>query len=156
MKITAVILPALLIGSTVYAANCSVSSSGMHFGLYNPLDGNDIETSGTIDISCTSTRNERVNMIIILSPGNSKSYVNRIMKTSSAATPLYYNIYTKKNNRRVWGDGNSGSRVKKIKNMKVKPGRVSTRHKDMYGTIIGGQDVAVGDYSDTITVTIDY
>jgi spore coat protein U-like protein len=71
------------------------------------------------------------------------------MRHSSKSDLLNYNLFTDAARSAVWGDGTQGTSTLSSKVQRNKPW-VAT----VYGRIPAGQNVPVGLYSDTLTVTI--
>jgi len=96
-----------------------------------------------------------VSYAVSLSAGHSNSFVQRQMFTG--ANLLGYNIYTANTFAVVWGDG-TGSTTTETGTMKlfviINP--TQTVNLTAYGRIPALQDVAVGSYSDNITVTVNF
>ena len=129
-------------------AQCSVSAVGVAYGSYNPLDSSAMTSTGTISIICTD--NYHVSIGIGASP-NSGDFNPRKMLNSTANALLNYNVYTSSSLATIWGDGTSGtssvtSLVKKR----------TTHNALVYGRIPALQDVAIGSYSESLVVTINF
>jgi spore coat protein U-like protein len=127
--------------STALAATCTVSSSGVSFGNYDPLSGADTDSAGTIRLRC----DESVSATIALSPG-SGSITTRTM--SNGSSQLAYNLYTNAQRIVVWGDGTGGSDTVTVQG--------DTVDYPVYGVVASRQRVTVGSYTDTITLTVSY
>lgn len=143
----------LLLALTTQAmAGCTVSASGVAFGSYNPNSPVSTEATMNIEVSCTLMPNMMVSSNILLSTGGGNSFIMRSM--GSGANRLAYNLYTSAAHSAVWGDGTGGTATVSDAFL---AGVVSTvRNYSVYGRIPGGQSVAAGMYSDTITVTFNY
>lgn len=141
------------------AISCDVAATGVAFGVYNPLAGADVDTTGNVNVSCTRTGlldlTPGISYSVQLNPGNSGGYSSR--ELGSGAAMLNYNLYRNAARTLIWGDGTGGS--------SAQGGNVSfpllnlssvTRDNDhtIYGRIFGGQNVAAGSYTDTINVTV--
>src|ERR1700689_4415567 len=90
------------------AVVCGVSTAGVAFGSYDPILGQNRDTSGTISVSCTGNSGDAVSYTILLSTGNG-SFLTRTMV--GATVPLQYNLYTDIARSQVWGDGTDGTIV---------------------------------------------
>lgn len=128
---------------------CNASVTGVAFGIYDPLSPNALASTAAITVSCTLVANAS-SITIDLSAGASGSFVTRSL--SSGADALSYNLYQDAAHTQIWGDGTGGS----IEfSGKVTPGKPSLS-ATVYGVLPAAQDVAVGSYLDTITVTVNY
>jgi spore coat protein U-like protein len=142
-----VLLTALLSPGRV-DAGCTVSvSSGVSFGAYNVFSGTANDSTGRFTWSCDLGTTPTVR--ITLTKGGSSSYLPRQMKSGTNA--LAYNLYLTGARTSIWGDETQGT----VAYYKQYPGFGSTA-VTIYGRIPAGQDVAVGTYSDTITVVVNF
>lgn len=130
-------------GAPAVLANCTVSTTGMDFGTYNPFELSDNDSTGSFTINCDS----KTRTTVSLSTGASGTYTNRVLENGSYI--LNYNLYINNNRTRIWGDGSEGSRTKRYNRKNVT--------KAIRGRIFAGQTTAhVGLYSDTVTLTVEY
>lgn len=130
--------------SLVMAASCSVRVvTGVNFGAYNPFLGVADTTTGRIGINC----NQNSNVIISLGAGNSGRYSSRYLLNGS--NQLQYNLYSDASYSKIWGDGSGGSSV-------VSGNNIRSKNFNVYGRALASQDVSVGFYSDTLTITVDF
>jgi len=149
---------ALLFALRLSAASCSVSPDGPAFGAYDPFVGGSVTTTGTITLRCTTARpvQEQIKPVIRLSAGSSNDYARRTLRNGSApGGVLYYNLYTGSDYAMIWGDGSGGSSVVSDRFFAQALSPV-TRTYTIYGRIPAAQDPAVGSYTDTIIVTVEY
>lgn len=111
--------------------------------------------SGQVSVTCSAlVLNALVSYTIALSAG-SGTFSTRTMK--NGGNSLNYNIYTDTSYASVWGDGSSStSLVSGSYTLNI--GLISPRTDDFAtcGKIPAGQTSAVGNYSDTITVTVTF
>ena len=165
IRLTAIVILGLLsLPSTARAAvDCSVSTSPMAFGQYDPDAGDLDSDSGQVTVSCRVVSSAPpfgglISYSISMSPGLGGSYNNRRMQ--SGANMLRYNLYVSgiRSPAEVWGDGTS--------NTQTAPGSITlqsqlgdsrTRDHIVYGRIIGNQtSVAPGTYADSILITLTF
>lgn len=145
--------------SAVAAVDCSVSATGVAFGVYDPFAASPDDSVGTIAVTCRHvppTRAERINYTVTLSAGGSGAYSQR--RLSAGATLLGYNLYADGGRSQVWADGNSAT-VTITGSMVVGPGvgnGTRTATHTIYGRIPALQDVAPGSYTDSIVVTLAF
>jgi len=139
------------------AMDCVVATTGVAFGIYDPLSPNPGDAVGDITVRCVHTGRgaTRAGYTVALSPGLSGSYAQRTLRSGAAA--LSYNLFDGADRTRVWGDGTAGTGlVAGI--VLVNPGRFETNETvhPIYGRIPPMQDASVGSYSDTILVTLSF
>jgi spore coat protein U-like protein len=129
-------------------AACSVTATGVAFGIYDIFAAAPTASTGTVNISCDKVKGKKPDATITISQSaHSGTFNPRQMKNLSGADLLNYNLYTDKTTTKVWGNGTGGTEAVIIK---------ATKKKKMtiYGSIPAGQIVGVGSYSDNLTVTV--
>jgi len=137
---------AVVAGSVWADTGCIISATSVNFGSYDvfslPSVPNDSGV-GSVSVGCASGGGKI--FPVTLSPGQSGSYAARTM--NNGLSLLTYNLYTDSARTIVWGDGSGGSSSMEIP-------KKSTRKFTVYGRIPGGQDAAVGIYTDLIVATV--
>lgn len=123
------------------ATSCSVTTVSVPFGDYDVFTKKATKTTGRVKVKCTAT----ATYTISLSAGLG-TFTSRVM--TSGSKHLDYNLYTDSTRLTIWGDGTSGT----VTVSSTDAGNTYT----VYGEIPGLQNVPVGSYSDTITVTVTY
>ena len=89
--------------------------------------------------------------MITLSRGGGSSYLLRRMANESEQ--LLYNLYRDAGRTIIWGDGSGGTQAYFISNPQPNNQDVSV---PIFGRVPANQNIAVGNYSDTITVTLAF
>lgn len=144
------VLAAILLSAAAAPAfavlTCSVSATPVGFGLYPPLSPTNVDSTGNVQVSCDGGKGK---VEIRLSAGASGSAANRQM--FSGGNPLDYNLFTKANRTRVWGDGTGGTDVVIVNINKAQP---TTVNAPVYGRVFSNQSPAAGFYVDNIVVTV--
>ena len=140
---------------TVSAAvirNCSISTVNMNFGNYDPVSAHattPLDVNGSVTIACTRGTLARIEM----SPGANSANAVGTTRAMVGAGPEYlsYELYQDNTFATVWGVGNPGQSL-------VPPGAPdrNPRTFTVYGRIPAGQDRSVGNYSDTVTATVNF
>lgn len=136
-----VVLPA----PTSAAPSCAFSSLiPVSFGAYDVLSASpNINGVGSITISCQG--GGPTTFVVSLSAGQSNSYASRVMK--NGVNSLNYNLYTSAARTIVWGNGTGGSSTMTV-------ARNQTTTLSIFGAIPAQQDVAVGNYLDSISAAV--
>ncbi len=129
--------------------SCTVTTSGIDFGNYNPVTLSDNDSSGTIRVRCTLLVALAGSYTIELSKGASATYAQRTL--ANGASILNYNVYTTNARNQIWGDGTGGSQSV-TNNFSALLGIDQTTN--IYGRIPAGQNAAAGPYSDVLIVTV--
>jgi len=130
-----------LICSSPWAASCTVSTSGIAFGGYDPFVAQAVDSVANVSVSCDET----ASYSIALSTG-SGTYEQRVM--TSGLHQLLYNLYTDATLSTVWGDGTGHSAM-------VGDTQLVATHT-VYGRIPARQNPHVGVYGDTIVITLTF
>ncbi len=125
--------------------SCSLSTSTLAFGTYDPASGTDTDATTTIDASCTTG----TTFDIALDGGSSANISARTM--SDGTNSLGYQIYTDTLRTTIWGDGTTGSTAAGTGLGPLTPVTLTA-----YGRITAGQNVPAGAYSDTVNVTLTF
>jgi spore coat protein U domain-containing protein, fimbrial subunit CupE1/2/3/6 len=138
----------LLIGTGAHAA-CRVSATGLDFGAYDVFSPFPRDTTGSVTVECDRNPPTDVTIAIDRSHG-SGGFDPRQMRRAAGGDRLSYNLYTTASMSTVWGDGSSGTSTVFLR-------KVNRNHPvttTIYGRMPARQNVSVGSYSDTLTVTI--
>jgi spore coat protein U-like protein len=136
-------LGALLLGLTLssgaQAANsCNIlTTGGVAFGTYLWTNPTPTDSVGTITYNCNSAA------FVFLSSGASGNASQRTL--ISGANTLDYNLYADAARTQIWGDVLTGGAIQVAQSGK--------NTLSVYGRIPQAQNVAVGTYTDTVTVT---
>lgn len=134
------------------AAACQVKAAVLSFGMYDILSVEDTEATAGFTISCNSVRApDSVPVQVLLSAGGSGNSSQRFMLGSVSGAVLYYNLYLNAARSTVFGDGSDGSGTLTNSVNKSTPWTVT-----VYGRIPALQNVPIGTYTDSLTITILY
>jgi spore coat protein U-like protein len=133
--------------SATVTASCSVSTTPVAFGNVDILAGSAIDNSGALSVTCTNGTNWTATAG--LGNGSGANFTTRRMTAGSDL--LDYNLYTSAARVTVWGDGTSSTGTL------TGTGTGSAQNVAVYGRIAASQTTAaIGDYADTVAVTISY
>jgi spore coat protein U-like protein len=145
-------LALMVLSMAARAQSCTVSATPVSFGSYNVFNATPLDATGTIRVSCTGLVGLLVSYNIKLSAGLSGSYAPRQM--ANGANRLNYNLYTDATRLTVWGDGSAWTSF--VSNTITLLLLGVTVNHTVYGRVPALQNVAVGSYSDNITVTLTF
>jgi len=140
------------------AVDCSVSTTGVAFNIYDPLAAVPNDSTGSVSLACSylSGGATQIAYKVMLSAGNSGTYVLRRLTANS--NQLNYNLFSDAGRTTVWGDGAGGTSVMSG-SFTVGPGVGNGQRQDsrtVYGRIPARQDVLDGAYTDVIIVTLEF
>ena len=127
-------------------AACSLSGAAIAFGNYDPISLTPLDTVGSVIYRCGPSDH---NITITLSRGDGTSYATRRMVKGTEQ--LFYNLYRDAARTAIWGDGTGGTQAFTIGNPQANNTDLSVA---IFGRVPAGQNVSVGSYIDTITVTL--
>lgn len=132
-------------------AVCNVTATGISFGAYDVFAAAPLDSTGSVTVSCDYSSPRNVTVSIGASPV-SGGFNPRSMRRLSGTDLLNYNLFTTASRSTIWGDGTGGTSTVLLSSVRRNHPRVTT----IYGRIPAGQDIRLGSYSDTVTVTIFY
>ena len=148
-------------------AGCSVSSSGLSFGLYQPmtfagqLTSADVLSTGTISISCNNMPSPGSYTLALGASANSAGagasdgISTRYLANSNGGANMVFNVYTDARRSIVWGNGNIGALVSG--SLPIVTLGSYTDNVTVYGKIPAGQNTLnAGIFSGSVTVTLTY
>lgn len=156
---TAAILVSAVLGWAVpaQAADCTITTVGVAFGVYDPTLATPTDSAGEVAVRCVyvSGGATRINYTVALSAGGSGVPALRQLRAGPAV--LNYNLFDSATRTRVWGNGTGGS-VLVSGALVVNPGAFSIRtvSHPIYGRIPPLQAADAGQYSDTVVVTLTF
>ena len=149
------VIVAMVVLSTLPAAvaeaqgTCTISSTGVNFGTYDVFAAAHDDVAGSLTYSCT----EKLDVTIHLSMGlHASTFSPRRMSNGGAL--MDYNLHTSPSHSSatIWGDGTGGSVFYDRKNVP----KNQTINVNIHARCPALQDVAAGNYSDTVTATINF
>lgn len=132
---------------------CSVSTTAVSFGTYNPLSGSVLDATGNVRVTCGGVLGLGVPYQIKLNKGQYSSDFSP-RKMASGANRLNYDLYTDASRQTIWQDASPNWVTGSITIVLL--GGTSNDHT-VYGRIPTGQPtVPPGNYADTVLVTVEY
>jgi spore coat protein U-like protein len=129
--------------ATAAVASCTVSTTSVAFGAYDPQSSTALDGVGSVKTVCNSST---TSASIAISAGNSGVFTTRTMK--SGIYNLNYNLYTATTRTVIWGNGTTGNSTKSV--------GAGTVTSTVYGRITAQQNVGAGTYTDSLTVTVTF
>lgn len=133
--------------SATVAKNCSITTTAVAFGSYDPAVTNattSLDGTGTVVVACTKGAGTRIS----LGRGANASGLTRRMRGATAF--LTYELYKNAERTTVWRTGATNGLT--IPAAPSKAARTFT----VYGRVPAGQDVVAGPYTDTVVATINF
>jgi spore coat protein U-like protein len=131
-------------------AACNVATTNINFGIYDVFSNVPKDSTGSISVDCDEAPPPIV--VIRIGPSSGSGGFNpRQMRHTTRPDRLNYNLFIDSSRSVIWGDGTGGGSTVADKVTKNK-----TWVATLYGRMPAGQDVSVGTYSDTVSVTITW
>lgn len=130
------------VGANV-AANCEVNAGSVAFGTYDPLgahDAGNLDVDGSFTLRCT----RGTPAVISLGDGLHYSSGRRM---HSGSDYLAYDLFTTAGRSTVWNASNTVAYNSTGKALVT---------QTIFGRVPGGQDAAVGSYTDTVVATVTF
>lgn len=158
-----VLLLACALGAPLHAhaGGCSVASSGLAFGSYQPLtfagkmNAGAVTSDASVRVACTGIVTGGA-YTIALGPslaGTGDRIGTRYLANTAGGPDMAFNVYLDPARSTVWGDGISAGA---LLNGSIPPGDSDIAHT-VYGRIPAGQGtLRTGDYSGALTMTISF
>ena len=135
--------------STTFTVNaevqndCAVTATNMQFGLYRITVSAPTDATSVITVRCTSATSYTIG----LDGGGSANTSSRYMHANTEQ--LNYQLYNDANRTVTWGNSVPSGAINAV-------GNGINQQYTVYGRIAPSQNVGLGTYQDTITVTITY
>lgn len=135
--------------SATVANNCTISTSALAFGSYDPIGTNasaPMDGTGSVTITCTKGATTTIG----LDAGSNAPGSGTTRAMITASVKLDYELYSDSGRTAVWG--NSGA---SLFTPPAAPNR-NPRSFTVFGRIPAGQDVASGSYTDSVLATVNF
>lgn len=148
MRFISIMIGALLFSSasTVWAQGCAVTATAVNFGGYDSYTL--LDATGSVNVICETG----VNYSIRIDAGSNSggSFTPRKARLAGGTGTASYNLFRDSARSEAWGDGTNNTFVR------TGVGTGAEEKLTIYGRLPGGQKVASGVYSDTLTITVEW
>lgn len=133
-------------------ANCTITTSAVAFGAYDPVSANAttaLTGTGSVNVTCTNGASTSVTLGQGSNANTGSTDAAPARRLKDGATDyLTYELYQDTGHSTVWGN-TSGTGV-------ANTGTGSQVAITVYGTVDAGQNVPAGSYSDTVVATVSF
>ena len=133
--------------SATVANNCTITTTAVAFGAYDPVVTNasaPLDGTGSVVVTCTKGTGTRIDLGL----GANASGTTRQM--TGGGDFLTYELYTTTARTTVWGSGAVAGLT-----IPAAPSRAA-RTFTVFGRVPGAQDVTAASYADTVVATINF
>ncbi len=134
------------------SANCSISTSPVAFGSYDPIGANAaaaLNGTGSVSVTCTSGASTTVTLGQGSNADTGSTAAAPLRRLKDAGTNfLSYALYSDTGRTTTWGD-TAGTGV-------AHTGTGTLTALTVYGQIPAGQNAAPANYSDTVVATVTF
>lgn len=130
------------------AANCTITTSPVAFGAYDPVSANaatNLTASGSVNVACTKGTPATIDL------GNGGSFSGGTRRMASGTDFLNYSLFKDAALSQAWGSGIAGGTTAAY-NAATK----NVTSVTVFGMVPAAQDVTVGAYADVVVATINY
>lgn len=135
-------------------ASCKVTSTtNIAFGTYDPADANntaDLDANGAVAVRCVKGTAANVAIEQGANPAGGSTCANPLRQMAGGTEFLGYAIYSDATHTTLWGCDTTNAKSFTSTTVAT-PTTLTT-----YGRIPAGQDVGVGAFLDTVTVTVTF
>ena len=137
---------------------CTISTTPVAFGEYDPITGSDVTTAGTIVVGCTKAS---PNLWVGLGGGTNGTLAQRKMKHATLSDTLNYSlmqpmVVTPGAACPAMDAGTEWTDTKATALNLESPTSYDTRTYNVCGQLRTAQDSSVGAYADTVLATINF
>lgn len=136
--------------TSIITVSCTISSPTLDFGGYNPVTTNaasPLDSSTSITVNCTQDGSVTLGFDLGANAQGSHCGASPQRCMANGNNYLSYNLYASANDR------TSGTVWQSPVAETVSGGTATV---NLYGRVPGGQDAAVGTYTDSVTATVYY
>jgi len=139
----------LSVGATV-AANCSITTTAVSFGSYDPVSANaaaDLDATGAVNVNCTSGSAATITLGQGSNADSGSTDAAPVRRMKDGATNyLAYQLYSDSGRSAVWENVTGVSHT----------GTGAAVAVSVYGRVTAAQNVPAGTYADTVVATVSF
>jgi spore coat protein U-like protein len=133
------------------SATCSISTTPLAFGTYDPVVTNaatPLDATGGVVVTCTNGAATTVTLGQGLNANTGSSDSVPLRRMASGGNYLSYSLYQNAGHTTVWGN-TAGTGI-------AHTGTGGAVTVPVYGRVAAGQNVASGAYADTVVATVTF
>lgn len=126
---------------------CDINGAALAFGMYDPSVNSPTDGVGTVNLACTNMGPAApggASVALTISPFSDRKMLGN-------GNALYYGIYSNDARSVNWG---TGSAAPQLRTGAMQANETKNLHFTLYGRIPPLQNIAAGNYSDSLLITI--
>jgi len=144
--------------TTTILPKCTISTTPVAFGNFDPFTGSDLTTAGTVVVGCTKAS---TGLWVGLDNGVNASGTQRMMKHATLSDTLNYSLVmptavTPNAGCPAFAEGTAWTNTSATALNLESPTSYATRTYNVCGQLAKSQDKSVGAYADTVTAYINF
>lgn len=155
-SLLALLAAAAVLPAAAQTTTCTGANVALSLGAYDSYQSGPLDASGVFTVTCTRNGGPQ-NMVVTVGLGpssNSGTIASRRLKLTSGTDLLAYNLYRDAGRALVWGDTIGTNTMTQTVSIPNNASMALTF--TIFGRIDALQDVRVGSYSDSLTVTVTF
>ncbi len=130
-------------------ASCTIDTTALAFGNYDPIDPADVDNTGTVTVTCTQDAPVAITLGQGANAGGTSTDASPERRLSDGTNFLTYSLFSDSARTTVWTNEATGD--------VETTGTGAADAHTVYGRIDGGQNSApAGAYSDTVVATVTF
>jgi len=133
--------------------NCTIGSTNIAFGNYDPTSGTALTANGAVTAKCTKGDSVSVALNQGANPGTGSTAAVPIRQMANGTNLLPYHIYIAATGTTEWGTGTVGTNEPAAQTTVSNATALSFT---TYGSLPAGADVPAGSYSDSVIATVTF
>lgn len=133
------------------SANCTISTTAVAFGEYDPVVTNAstvLDATGKVSVTCTNGAPSLITLGQGPDPDAASTDAAPVRRMKSGSNYLSYQLYSEATHTTVWGNDATSD----VPNT----GTGANQDITVYGRVPAGQNVPTGNYTDTVVATITF
>ncbi len=138
----------LAVSATV-TTTCSISTTPLAFGNYDPVAGTLVDATATVTVACTQGATATVTLGQGAHAGGGSTNDAPVRRMTSGANALSYALYSDSGRQTVWGNS-------ALTGVGYTAPSNAPNVMTVYGRIGANQNIPAGTYTDTVVATVTF
>ncbi|MDI5985317.1 spore coat U domain-containing protein [Halomonas sp. M4R5S39] len=135
--------------STTVVASCTIGTTALTFGDYDPISPSDLDSTGTVTVTCTQDAAVAITLGQGANPGGTSTDAEPERRLTDGVNFLTYSLFSDAGRTVVWTNEATGD--------VETTGTGAAEDHTVFGRVDGGQSTApAGAYTDTVVATVTF